>query len=93
MEFCERDYTQMRITPLTVTLTISLPPCFHAETGNRGVDCWSSTLSQPLRVSARVWDRCRASRPRIMVDEGEQWIENCFMLRFLIRPGLGGSIL
>lgn len=96
MEFCERDYTQMRIIPLAVTLSslcLSSSRLFRATESKKGCPEFNPFAATSLHVSARVWDRCRASRTRIMVDEGEQWIENCFIPRFLIHPGLEVSFV
>lgn len=59
MEFCERDYTQMRIIPSVTLSLLSLLSPFLAHGPNGKGLAASSTLSLPLRISARVWDRCR----------------------------------
>lgn len=47
-----------------------------------------STLSLPRRYASPLVCGIDVAYTRIMVDKGEQWIENCFIFRFLIRQGV-----
>ena len=89
MEFCERDYTQMRIIPSdrdsSLSPSVSLSRTWSERRRRKGVD---STLSLPRRYASPLVCGIDVAYTRIMVDKGEQWIENCFIFRFLIRQGV-----
>lgn len=80
MEFCERDYTQMRITPFAMRLTW--------PRGTEGRPRVGPFRSHPRRyASAYVSVRCvlRVSNFASSAMRGKEegrWTENCFMLRF-----------
>lgn len=86
MEFCERDYTQMRIIP---SVTLSLPPSVSLPRSWFERERVGSTLSLPLRISARVWDRCRV----YLVNIGRQGRTMDRKLLYIPVPNTFGAFL
>lgn len=76
------------LSPPIVTLlspSVSLSRTWSERRRRKGVD---STLSLPRRYASPLVCGIDVAYTRIMVDKGEQWIENCFIFRFLIRQGV-----